>query len=163
MALMVRRAVEPSELLVAELLVEAGRLKAERVEPSGMTAAVARSCLRLSHQLAADTATAQTLGDPEVSNEEPSAISLAGETRNDLSLVPDEDTERDPSRMVRPSLLIEGLQPVGKDLDIRFGGVVFDRELVSGSPTERTTTVHRKSISRHGAMRLTAIASAVFT
>jgi hypothetical protein len=69
MPLVVRRIVEPSELLVAELLVEAGRLKAERVDPGGVTAAVARLGFRPGHQLAADTAPAQILGNPEVSNE----------------------------------------------------------------------------------------------
>ena len=133
MPLVVRRIVEPSELLIAELLVEAGRLKAERVDPGGMTAAIARAGFRSSHQLASDAAPAQTLGDPQIFYEQPSAISLAGETGNDLSVVSDKNGDRSPRRMLRPPPFVKRFQPVGKNLDIRFGGVVFDREPISGS------------------------------
>src|SRR5205807_6441863 len=84
-----RPVIEMSELLVAELLIETGRLKAEGVEPSEVTAAVARPGFGLDHQLAADTATAQTLRDPKIFDEQPPAISLAGETRNDPFPIPD--------------------------------------------------------------------------
>jgi hypothetical protein len=52
MPLVIRRVVEPSELLVAELLVENRRLKAERVDPGGAKAAVARAGFRLSQSYA---------------------------------------------------------------------------------------------------------------
>jgi hypothetical protein len=128
MPLVVRRVVEPSELLVAKLLVETGRLKAERVEPGGVSAAVARTGFRPRHQLASDPAPAQILGDPEVSDEEPPAISLPGETGNDRFLIADENTERTPRRMPRPSAFIEGFQPMRKNLDIGFARIVFDRQ-----------------------------------
>jgi len=135
-----RRVVEPSELLVAELPVKKGRLKAEPVDPSGVTAAVARPGFRPGHQLASNPAPAQILGDPQISNEEPSAISLSGETRNDPSLVPDKNGERKPPRTLWPLPFIEGFQPVGKNLDIRFGRIVFDRK-PSPSPRERTLLI----------------------
>src|SRR5439155_19788005 len=148
----VRRVIEPSKFLVAELLVETGRLKAERVEPSRVTAAVARAGFCPSHQLAPDAAAAQLLGDPEIPYEEPPAISLAGEPRNDSALVPDENSERKPRRMLRPPPLIEGLQSMRKNLDIRFGRIVFDREPISGSQPERGTTAHSAIISQGGAV-----------
>jgi hypothetical protein len=139
MPLVVRRVVEPSELLVAELLVEAGRLKAECVDPSGVTAAVARAGFRPNHELAVDPATAQPLGDPQIFYEEPSAVRLAGQTRNNLSPVSDKNSERSPRRVLRPLPFVERFQPVGKNLDIRFGRIVFDREPIPRTQPERRT------------------------
>src|SRR5205823_2973271 len=96
MLAVVGRVVEPSELIIAELPVETGRLKTECVDPCGVAATVPRPDLGLDHQPAADTATAQTLGYPQISDEEPSAIRLAGETGNDLSFLSEKNRERTP-------------------------------------------------------------------
>jgi len=148
MPLVVGRVVEPPELLVAELLVKTWRLKAERVEPGGVTAALSRAGFDLSHQLASNPMAAQFIGDPKVFDEKPAAISLTYETGNDLSAVSDKNPERVPGRVARPLLLIESFQPVRKELDICIGGFVFDRQPISGPQPEERTTAHRTSISR---------------
>jgi hypothetical protein len=152
----VGRVVEPSEFLIAEVLVETGRLKTERVEPGGVTAAVTRAGFRPGHQLASNPAPAQILGDPQIFYEEPSAISLPGETRDHPSVVSDKNRKRKPPRMLRPQPFVKRFEPVGKNLDIRFGRIVFDRQPISRSQAERRTTGHYRSIPQVGAVNVNA-------
>src|SRR6202035_5869397 len=64
MPVVIGRVVEPPELLVTQLFVETGRLKTKRVQPCRVTAALAGKDFRSGHQLAPDTAAAQSLGHP---------------------------------------------------------------------------------------------------
>jgi len=91
---------------------------------------------------------AQFIGDPEISDEKPAAISLSDKTGNDLLAVSDKDAERTPLLMARPLSFIEGFKPVRKDLDIGLAGIFFDGQPISGSQSKRRTTAHRTSISR---------------
>ena len=71
--------VEPPDHLIAQLFIEAACLKAERVEPCRVTASLAGADFRSIHQLVPDVSTAQCIGYPEVSYEEPPAIGFTGQ------------------------------------------------------------------------------------
>ena len=84
MPVMVRRVVELSELFVTQLFVKAGRLKAERVQPCRVTAALQSARFGLSHQRTPDAAAAQSVGHPEILDEQPAALGLTREPGDNL-------------------------------------------------------------------------------
>src|SRR5678815_3944882 len=68
-----RPALRPAIDLVAELLVEAGGLEAERVQEHVAAAALGRAPLRHLHQALAEALAAQGLADPEDADEHDAA------------------------------------------------------------------------------------------
>ena len=66
MLVMAGRIVEPTELLVAELFIEAWCLKTKRVQPRRVAAKLSGAGLRASHQFAPNAAAAQFVGYPQI-------------------------------------------------------------------------------------------------
>src|SRR6516164_3958568 len=122
------RVIESSELLVTELFVEPARLKAKRVKPRRVTAAVSRKGFRASHQFAPDPAAAQRVGHPEILDEQPSAIGIAGEPGSYSGPLAQKDRHWAPRRVLRPLAFIVGLQAIWQYIDIGFGGRIFNRQ-----------------------------------
>src|SRR5580693_977460 len=106
MPVVVGRVVEPPELLIAQLFIEAACLKAERIEPCRVTATLAGADFRPIHQLAPDASTAQFIGYPKVSYEQPPAIGFTRQSGDNLCVVSNENGERSPGRMPRPVAFI---------------------------------------------------------
>src|SRR5712691_2218931 len=80
---------------VAELLVEAGGLEAERIEKDMAAAALHRASLGRLHQAPAEVPTAQRLADPEDPDIQDTAPDRAEEAADDLvAPVPEEEIDR---------------------------------------------------------------------
>jgi hypothetical protein len=68
-AIVSRWVIEASEFLVAEFLVKAAGLKAERVQPCRVAAALAGSDFRRGHQFPSHASAAEVFRNPEVFDE----------------------------------------------------------------------------------------------
>ena len=90
-AFVLGRPIELGEHLGTELLVEAGSLKAENVEPDRVAPARQRPELRLPEQLAADPLVAQRLRNPELPDKEPASVGFAHKAGDNAILITDED------------------------------------------------------------------------
>jgi hypothetical protein len=71
-----------------------------------VTATLAGADFRSIHQLAPDASTAQSIGYPEISYEQPPAIGFTCQPGDNLRVVSDENGERSPGRMPRPLAFI---------------------------------------------------------
>ena len=126
MPLMQGRVIERTKFLITQLLIEATRLKAERIQPSRVTAAFNRARFGLSHQLTPDTAAAEIMADPEIFDYQPSAIGFSRQAGDDRFRIANEDAKRAPRRMAGPLAFIEILQRFGKRLQLCRFGRIFD-------------------------------------
>src|ERR1700756_5424910 len=125
MPVVIGSVVEPPKLLIAQLFIEAACLKAERVEPCRVTAALAGADFRSIHQLAPDASAAQFVRHPKIFYEQPPAIGFTCQPGDNLCVVSDEKGERSPGWVLRPLAFIVSLQGMWQDFDISLGGGLF--------------------------------------
>src|ERR1700678_4589815 len=122
------RIVEFAEYLIPELRIEARGLETERVDPGRMAAALERTGLGVAHELASNPLAPQRVADPEVADEEPAGIGFAREPRADALPIAGEHGTRPPLLMARPFALVERLEPIRQNLDVRIARRVLDVE-----------------------------------
>src|SRR6516164_1594400 len=101
------RVIERAKLLITQLLIEAKRLKAERIEPDRVTAAFNRARFRLSHQLTPEAAAAEIVTNPEIFDDQPSAIGFSRQAGNDRLCFANENAERPPGCMAGPLTFVK--------------------------------------------------------
>jgi hypothetical protein len=94
MPLMQGRVIERTKFLITQLLIEATRLKAERIKPRRVTAAFNRARFGPSHQLTPDTAAAEIMADPEIFDYQPSAIGFSRQAGDDRFRIANKDAKR---------------------------------------------------------------------
>jgi hypothetical protein len=101
------RVIERTEFLITQLLIEATRLKAERIKPGRVTAAFNRARFSPSYQLTPDAAAAEIVADPEIFDDQPSAIGFSRQAGDDRLRVADENAEMAPRRMDGPLAFVK--------------------------------------------------------
>src|SRR5262245_8868975 len=86
--------VQATEFTISHFLVEAGCLKAERVELDAARAALARLRFCGFHERLAETFATVLIGNPQQVHEQPAEKSFADESADDLALVAERDGQR---------------------------------------------------------------------
>src|SRR5262249_11177644 len=86
--------VQSTKFAISQFLVEAGRLKTERVEVDAPHAALARFRFRGFHESLAPSLATLPLGGPEQADEQPAEKSFADESADDLAPIAQRDRQR---------------------------------------------------------------------
>src|ERR1700751_531268 len=108
------RVIERTKFLITHLFVERTRLKAELIEPGRVAGAFNRTRFGIGHQLTPDTAAAEIVADPEIFDNQPSAIGFSRQTGDNGFRVSNENAERAPRSMAGPLAFVKILQRLWK-------------------------------------------------